>query len=446
MDRSATRFAYLIESLIAGDTDAESEIRKFTSGWLRQRLFFFRRFWIYGRFRMPVIDRHRYTVGWEFGYPTQKRPSEPPYLESLANRRQKRAQIPRFPYLKVCAGDLSNTGATWRREEASLEASSVLLVFCQIGKSPVTRSRICSSVLTFYGRLSTDPVAPKGLGSQTAIDYDIVPRAYPATDVLTVTMAEAMSEIREVLRSQEAARPIGLTAINFGFSPSFSVAVVCILESPAAPLSTQLVVGVEVPVVVLHGSFEDLSEIDDRQGDTSSVALDAAELVNAGLSGFDLIERLDAIRKLPLPIRAAESPGPIMHGSSIGMAIGMENKGSASVYLTPLTSRNGFDAERSYLLTAAHVVKPDELPADFTITTPGRLDILAILQGAHRVSPTVAESMVLAAKTTCGVVKCGRIGVDDAGYREDWALLELKEPYQGSSCALRDFRLTQIES
>jgi hypothetical protein len=28
---------------------------------------------------MPVIDRHRYTVGWKFGYPTQKRPSEHPY-------------------------------------------------------------------------------------------------------------------------------------------------------------------------------------------------------------------------------------------------------------------------------------------------------------------------------------------------------------------------------
>jgi hypothetical protein len=27
---------------------------------------------------MPVIDRHRYTVGWKFGYPTQKRPPEPP--------------------------------------------------------------------------------------------------------------------------------------------------------------------------------------------------------------------------------------------------------------------------------------------------------------------------------------------------------------------------------
>jgi hypothetical protein len=26
---------------------------------------------------MPVIDRHRYTVGWRFGYPTQKWPSEP---------------------------------------------------------------------------------------------------------------------------------------------------------------------------------------------------------------------------------------------------------------------------------------------------------------------------------------------------------------------------------
>jgi hypothetical protein len=52
-------------------------------GWLGQRLFFFRRFWIQGRLRMPVIDRHRYTVGWKFGYPSQKWPSAPPY--SYAN-------------------------------------------------------------------------------------------------------------------------------------------------------------------------------------------------------------------------------------------------------------------------------------------------------------------------------------------------------------------------
>jgi hypothetical protein len=49
-----------------------------TIGWLRQRLFFFRRLWIKGQFRMPVIDGHRYTVSWNLGYPTQKRPSEPP--------------------------------------------------------------------------------------------------------------------------------------------------------------------------------------------------------------------------------------------------------------------------------------------------------------------------------------------------------------------------------
>jgi hypothetical protein len=32
---------------------------------------------------MPVIDRHRYTVGLKFGYPTQKRPSEPPYCPKI---------------------------------------------------------------------------------------------------------------------------------------------------------------------------------------------------------------------------------------------------------------------------------------------------------------------------------------------------------------------------
>jgi hypothetical protein len=34
---------------------------------------------------MPVIDRHQYTVGWKFGYPTQKRPSEHPYIYTHTN-------------------------------------------------------------------------------------------------------------------------------------------------------------------------------------------------------------------------------------------------------------------------------------------------------------------------------------------------------------------------
>jgi hypothetical protein len=55
-----------------------TEIQSYTKGWLRQRLFFFRHVRIQGWFRMQVIDRRRYTVAWKFGYPTQKRPSEPP--------------------------------------------------------------------------------------------------------------------------------------------------------------------------------------------------------------------------------------------------------------------------------------------------------------------------------------------------------------------------------
>jgi hypothetical protein len=50
-------------------------------GWLRQRLFFFRRFWIYDRFRMPVIDRHRYTVGWNLDIQLKNGRLSPPVVQ-----------------------------------------------------------------------------------------------------------------------------------------------------------------------------------------------------------------------------------------------------------------------------------------------------------------------------------------------------------------------------
>jgi hypothetical protein len=59
---------------------------------------------------MPVIDRHRYTVGWKFGYPTQKRSSEHPYeeLHEFENKVFLRVYQPREDDLNDLEVDLNN--------------------------------------------------------------------------------------------------------------------------------------------------------------------------------------------------------------------------------------------------------------------------------------------------------------------------------------------------
>jgi hypothetical protein len=54
----------------------------------------------------------------------------------------------------------------------------------------------------------------------------------------------------------------------------------------------------------------------------------------------------------------------------------MENKG---IFITPTSSGHGFSADKTYLVTAAHVVQPGNNTTVQTveIITPGHIDILA---------------------------------------------------------------------
>jgi hypothetical protein len=78
----------------------------------------------------------------------------------------------------------------------------------------------------------------------------------------------------------------------------------------------------------------------------------------------------------------------------------------------------------------------ENVPIHSEITTPGRLDILAILRSSYmrdELASNSVQSLVLQVKTPCGQVLAGRLAVDKEGWREDWALLSLRTEYRGKN-------------
>jgi hypothetical protein len=47
--------------------------------------------------------------------------------------------------------------------------------------------------------------------------------------------------------------------------------------------------------------------------------------------------------------------------------------------------------------------------------------------------PNKLVPWLVAAERICGTVHCGRLGADDLGYREDWALIELQDGFVGTN-------------
>jgi len=132
---------------------------------------------------------------------------------------------------------------------------------------------------------------------------------------------------------------------------------------------------------------------------------------------------------------------PIRVGSSIGTAAG-ENRGTAGVYLKSSIGVR--------LLTAAHVASlpllsfpltvPRSqciLPSGGAITSPSRLDCIVrvkeLLSDPDSDTHQELAPWLAAATRVCGTVQCGRLGVDEEDYREDWALIELQDRFVGKN-------------
>lgn len=216
---------------------------------------------------------------------------------------------------------------------------------------------------------------------------------------------------------------------------------------------TMDVAEISTPIVVLLGKFIDVSAIgkdlptDQEEAD---VVKEAIEVIQGGMKGVDLDNRIRWLHDLPSPRRASPQPGPIRLGSSIGTIEGCEDRGTAGVYVTPITSKGSYVEGRNYLLTAAHVMMTpiplsgygrcyeDETKniQQVYMTVPGRLDVVRELYGLQRRNILTVENTaqwVTAARKRCGEVIAGRIGSDKHGWREDWCLVDLDDAYRGSN-------------
>jgi hypothetical protein len=132
---------------------------------------------------------------------------------------------------------------------------------------------------------------------------------------------------------------------------------------------------------------------------------------------------------------------PIRIGSSIGIAAG-EDRGTAGLYIKSSIGVR--------LLTAAHVASTPLLDFHFieprsqyifppggAITSPSRLDCIIqmkeLLRDLESNTHQKLAPWLTAVKRVCGTVQCGRLGVDEEEYREDWALIELRDGFGGTN-------------
>jgi len=242
--------------------------------------------------------------------------------------------------------------------------------------------------------------------------------------------------------------PLGLATVRMGFSTRISVVVVAVLTSEAVPIGGLGVVS-DLPVVLIKGRFYDVassaqpapaSEGTAQTTESTQVIEAARKLVEGNGSQQDRKDRAANLRRLRA-FRATYGEVPVRIGSSIGTAAG-EDRGTAGLYLKSSIGVR--------LLTAAHVATPPLLDFDMgeprsqyifprggSIASPSRLDCIKKMERLLRDDkpdvPQKLTSWLTAANRVCGTVQCGRLGVDEEEYREDWALIELQDGFVGNN-------------
>jgi hypothetical protein len=146
--------------------------------------------------------------------------------------------------------------------------------------------------------------------------------------------------------------------------------------------------------------------------------------------------RIDRFMNARHHVRAVMEIQPFCHGQSISLK-GHEGKGSCAVFLSPAD-----DATRDvYGLIAAHVVTTEAPTGSVDVITPGGIDILARLHelvngGNESRRDTVSRDLQFLLdrwSQPCGFVQYSHLGVTSAGWRSDWALVNLESNWKGQN-------------
>jgi len=232
---------------------------------------------------------------------------------------------------------------------------------------------------------------------------------------------------------------VGLATVCMGFSEKISVVTLAILTSELE--STEGIKLVGMPMVIITGQFRLLSG-----SHPSELAVSAANsktiakaLVEGRVTPGERIQRHRQLTPFTSWRTDAEKV-PLKVGSSIGTQE-CEDRGTAGLYLKSSYGKR--------VLTCAHVASPPlcdldhlldplpsyVLPKGGSITSPGRLDCIIKMKTLLELNcadlPNELLPWLVAAERICGTVHCGRLGADDLGYREDWALIELQDGFVG---------------
>ena len=152
-----------------------------------------------------------------------------------------------------------------------------------------------------------------------------------------------------------------------------------------------------------------------------------------GLDKVALSKSRHTLLKNP-PIRIPWSVSNFYHGQSVSL-INQETKGSVGVFLSPVDNHD----QEVYALTACHVLFPTS--GSNEVITPGRLDILSCLQNAVNAKhPREGELTYLLAraKESYGILSLQRIGTNETGWRDDWAIIKLNADWFGKNGLFHD--------
>ena len=137
--------------------------------------------------------------------------------------------------------------------------------------------------------------------------------------------------------------------------------------------------------------------------------------------------RTDYFERLPGPIDCSPSV-PLEHGGNISSVHG-EERGSVGVFLAPHSN-----PAECYFLSAQHVFSG---PPGSSVQTPSHLDTLRQLARIVRKTPSAIEEetrckqVLHEVKPDVAILTESSIGVDDQGWRKDWALCRVRDGYVG---------------
>lgn len=242
-----------------------------------------------------------------------------------------------------------------------------------------------------------------------------LPKMVPGNQPEKIKPLEAdLQYVTDYLHENARARSVIATEFDFGWERAFVHCACLYVDGPKDTL-LQVATQQEIPTIVIEGQLSNLTLTDE-----------ANRLLRLPHDKQEASERLAVLKTtVANNSRMVKDKGPFYHGQSISLT-GSESRASAGAFLTADNN------DEMYALTAGHAVSdPDET----RVVTPGLIDILSKLAKMYPSYPKQDQTKFLVERSSqeCGRVESRFMGVNEDGWRSDWALVRLSEPWKTSN-------------